>query len=186
MLNLSDDWWFLGQAVHWIAWRNCAFAHDDDLSKWEPAEQRLFSFLGDGKLIARGVNEAEAFEEIPSRIWAKAASGDALAPAIVSYASEGGGDLGGRVEHQGRTWADVHLPRADIESLWPALEPDLAEACRNALCAGHTSQSAALAAVKSAGVNCTRGKFLDVWKTVAGPQKQGPKGPRKKHAGMTA
>ncbi|MGE4172609.1 MAG: hypothetical protein AB7F41_09030 [Methylocystis sp.] len=141
MLNLSDDWWFLGQAVYWIAWRDDQFrgggalpaiypgsnaalkylanSRFKEIDKgWAAAERELFQALVDLKLVAYGINGKGRRVPIHAGIWVKAQSGDALSPCVVSYGSSGGGDLGCVVQHGRMVWEDVHISRDEVTSIW--------------------------------------------------------------------
>jgi hypothetical protein len=98
MLNLSDEWWFLGQAVHWVAWRDDQFHGLGALAvagpeanaavkclansrltalgeRWNNAERDLFIALAESKLCAKGNNSVSGErEDLPANIWDSATS----------------------------------------------------------------------------------------------------------------
>lgn len=218
MLNLSDEWWFLGQAVHWIAWRDDAFNGDGPLQgsdaaatlaaerlaliseKWELAERDLFSKLYDGGVVAIGLTHSKAAEEIPREAWASAGTDFFESGAMVSYGGQSGGDLGGRLEYQGRVWDDLHLRRSDVVLLWPQPKheqhrsPPAFQHVEEAVILSFLEEEIAKAGgflAQNTGAKIVREKFPDfdrdrareLTKGLTGNTKQGPRGPRKTRAG---
>ncbi len=184
----------LPQALAWIIWRDEARVSRLDevrLSVMEvinaavleangneaktkvafAGREDLFGKLRSGRLIAFGIKPGENLHEIiPSIDWE-------VVDSLHCFDDVGWDDVG----RGGVTlYKNVLVEKADVLQFWPEGAPDLLEACRKALQQGHSTQADAFKVIREAGVNCTREEFLAVWRTIAGPQKQGPKGPRTK------
>lgn len=195
-MNLRDQWanslWSLSAAVEWIA------EHGGDYSDGflDAAANELLRALQAGEITASGeISDDGRRANIPREEFLIAAPYETFSPskhpagpapmlcwgAYVDCVCDrdwraSSGDTIAR-PHQ-VFWQRICVSGADMQALWQPRQPDMLVACQKALKDGITTQNAAFKSIKTAGIKCTRDDFLKVWKTIAGPQKPGPKGPR--------
>lgn len=124
LLNLSDRWWYLGQVVHWIAWRDASFGAQARTDNFDKAEQELFQALADGVVGALGMHETGGLQSVPRGAWVMATSSNPIADAMVTYPSPSGGDLGGNLtlRRNGHSWTEIHLEKTAVLRVWPATD----------------------------------------------------------------